>query len=426
MVYVPPKTQARPTKAKMNQRNTIKSVVEKHGKISQLVPEVISLEDDDNDDDSGIVCEGETDVGYRKDVGDWYCSRCCRTYHLPGAYRTHMATAKHTYGPHLYVKGSYGCLICKEIFASPRYLLDHKKQSHSYCDKCGLCFQDPAAFMEHQVSKHPTYGIYGSASSLCCNICGKKCLSQRVLDKHVKSHEEMLKEADVTVAKVTDVGLTDEKRFSCDSCPRKYKTLKQLQDHALKHDASQSKYCHQCDMSFHSQHTFDGHMSRGYHKEKDEKGRLNCDGCERFFFKMHEIRIHEQRCMARKKILTLDSNAGTFNAFICDKCPRKYSTADALSRHKNRHRSKYYCYKCDFTLTSFVYARHMENGYHKERNKNGELTCDGCGKVWGNFQEVRRHEEKCVADKEAEVEAEADEVEEIEDAEEVEGKKTRQ
>ena len=305
--------------------------------------------------DVGSITDTVREMKPGKDKKVWHCVMCDKTYLNQNYFERHMM-----FGPHKNKKGMYSCEHCDREFSATQTLSRHEQAAHLYCHLCNRSFGDEKSWEAHQVTEH---GAKLAPSSLCCDICGERFHTKRVLANHVKMHEKMFDEMADRPAVASEKPVrsseqpkaaskppervpkqpvkTSEKpesnlgstatqvpykecpwkatdstskveseakqktsstalQFKCKECPRKYRTSKELMQHQAKHINSNHFYCHQCDVVFYRQNIYIGHMKIGYHKEKDSEGRLPCvHGCGNVYFRLSDVRDHELICFAR-------------------------------------------------------------------------------------------------------------------------------
>ena len=82
------------------------------------------------------------------------------------------------------------CGLCEEQFSCKKDLLGHIKDLHNEvkvsCKTCGKEFKNSKHLGSHVYNVHRT-------PSLMCPLCGKSAMSKFNLDKHMKSHQKILK-----------------------------------------------------------------------------------------------------------------------------------------------------------------------------------------------------------------------------------------
>ncbi|XP_072018432.1 uncharacterized protein [Amphiura filiformis] len=357
-----------------SQKNSAKSG--KTADESQSARATIRVENDSKDK---LADDVDTDGGTSK---TWSCLQCHTTYSQQVAYEKHML------GPHKNKDGLYACEICKTTFQHVRTLYRHKRNFH-------------ANQKEHKAKED---------SVIRCNICGEQFQTKRVLANHVKLHEEMLGEP-------SSSGNSDAK-LTCTECPRKYSTYDELTQHQAKHN--KHHYCHKCDLVFYNVLGFEGHIKKGYHKEKNARGQLVCDGCNRVYFKINEVRDHETKCLARLGKVVKQKE----QIEVPEKMERMEEEKEIVEEAKEvevsddddddgpddvevvsssddddgsdqespvKKPEKLYCEACKVTFShEYDYECHMDAGYHK--NKDGFYTCTFCKRPFKTIATLTEHE----------------------------------
>lgn len=150
---------------------------------------------------------------------------------------------------------------------------------------------------------------------------------------------------------MTEAVHTDEQRFQCDTCGKKFKSQATHQHHMKLHQADFDHKCDQCDARFKSIHYLRGHM-----------------------------RVHSDE---RK--------------FVCSLCAMGFKRKEQLARHIRMHQGiRFACPLCPGV--SFT-----DKGYLKEHHERVHIgiryRCDDCGKTYGCKKHVVQHQKASKCDR---------------------------
>ncbi|XP_026743958.1 myoneurin-like isoform X5 [Trichoplusia ni] len=225
--------------------------------------------------------------------------------------------------PFRWLKSSYRCFYCYDIFQEASELKNH--QSTHTGD----------AIKEQAMSNYWEAVVYVDISNLSCKLCPENITDLYDLIDHLIAAHGMEYNKDVGICMVA---------FKLDNF---------------------NVNCLACGASF---YTFGPLL---YHTNKDHKGTsaILCDVCGQHFKDANLLRIH---------VKTVHESIG----FLCPECGEKFETRSKLKTHqKNQHDldKKYKCLSCSLMFQShYKRSRHMA-AEHKNRQ---EVKCPHCPKTF--------------------------------------------
>lgn len=230
---------------------------------------------------------------------------------------------KSTVMPFRWLKSSYRCFYCYDIFQDASELKNHQA-SHT-----GDQIKTQA------MSNYWEPVVYVDISNLSCKLCPEKITDLYDLIDHLVAKHEVVYNKDVGICMVA---------FKLDNF---------------------SVSCLACGASF---YTFGPLL---HHTNKDHKGTsaILCEVCGQHFKDATLLRLH---------VKTVHENTG----LLCPECGEKFETRSKLKTHqKNQHDldKKYKCLVCSQTFQShYKRSRHMA-AEHKNRQ---EIKCLHCPKTF--------------------------------------------
>lgn len=224
-------------------------------------------------------------------------------------------------------KTMYRCKICaKEYLTERSWHTDYHRHllSKKYaCDECDNCFTYRIELTRHKRLNH--------TDELICEICNKKCTTNRNLRNHmnrVHLHLQM-------------------KKYKCDLCENTFSTNKDREIH-LNRDHYGSKY--ECDIC---------------HKEFRSPKNIA----------FHKRSQHDPNYVGKK--------------YACDVCNKEYASSGVLQIHKRKHTGSYIvCHVCGKGFLS-LHSLKLHASIHTNLKP---YACKTCGKEFRNKPLLRNHE----------------------------------
>ncbi|CAL8095097.1 unnamed protein product [Orchesella dallaii] len=335
---------------------------------------------------------------------------------------------RHKYIHHVWVhkrEEQFGCHLCERKFWSANLLDEHVKK-HSdpnfvgrvgrrfradipiqdlyICEICDRRFtkQRRQQYLQH-LSMHRRENQFG------CHLCGRKFMSQNLLDDHVKKHSDpnfnsRTYRKDIPVQEV----------YTCDICERRFPRQKRKQyiHHLWIHQREAKFGCHFCQRKFYSQNTLNMHLSRhkdGTFHARAGPGRAgrkdipfqdvySCPKCNNKYTNRHSYLIH------------LYYHNKQSNQFKCQYCYRIFANRHLLSEHVVKHadpnfsnrpgrggrqdipvQDVYYCEECG---DGRPYSERQKYILHVRAHELGrKFQCPHCPRHFSNEGNLRYHVE---------------------------------
>ena len=209
----------------------------------------------------------------------------------------------------------YVCSLCFQKFKQKYRLSQHVKtcrNSDCQCQKCGRYFRSQRLLNEHL----KVHDQDRSNWKYQCSTCEKKFYKKSNLDSHVLKH-------------------TDVKAFVCPICSKSFKRMKALNDHKTTQHSSkrQSHLCSFCGKSFATQTGLRLHLAKHTGIEYVTKTR-QCSICEKAFKSEYDLKSH----------LVVHTKEKPFS---CKMCSMSFSQKTSLKDHNNVHTKAFQCPKCE-------------------------------------------------------------------------------
>ncbi|XP_028975019.2 zinc finger protein 135 [Esox lucius] len=225
---------------------------------------------------------------------------------------------------------SYGCLVCRETFASKGFLIFHVRKTHTeneacMCGVCGRKLDSKESLMGH-LQTH-------IKENISCHVCGKSFSKNSDVKIHMRSH-------------------TGEKPYRCSQCRKCYTQKVYLKCHIRTHTGEKPFRCQECGKYFSQKNTLTNHMMI----HRGEKP-YECKICGKCFIESGTLKRHMRVHTGEKP-------------HQCQECGKGFSERGNLSKHMKTHKSeKPYC--CNYCGRCFSddrnCKRHMKT-VHKSVN----------------------------------------------------------
>ncbi|XP_058444052.1 zinc finger protein OZF-like [Malaya genurostris] len=256
-------------------------------------------------------------------VSDEYrtCCGCVEKFETRDALKAHSDKVHLPEKPPPNENRPFVCQICFHNFTNEKHLYAHQIRRVKYakihqCTQCGKTFTGASILRDHEI-------FHRGDQSFQCMHCSMTFSNRDTYRRHVRRHTN---QAD---------------QYRCEECPRRFKTRKNLLEHALLHTGERPLVCPYCPKTF---------------------ARDSC-------FKFH-VRIHT----GKKK-------------FPCPQCRRNFSCSSDRNRHVrlfHERQRPFPCFYCSNTYPRKDYRRkHVESTHAQELLENPvpELELSG-SKRW--------------------------------------------
>lgn len=189
-----------------------------------------------------------------------------------------------------------------------------------------------------------------------CNICKQKMRESKLANHIRRLHVEPSQEDDIS-------GESKKKEFRCEHCGKSYALNYTYQQHIKTHTEGRPK-CPECGSTFASAFSLFRHRARNHNLEHDYTTH-SCDKCEKKFFSISELKLHQQRHSSVKE-------------FKCTECEKAFSVKGNLRIHMRTH-AKEKLYKCDICANSFSHPYSLVS--HRRIHTNDfPFKCPNCEK----------------------------------------------
>lgn len=243
------------------------------------------------------------------------------------------------------------CSHCEKKCKDACTLMKHEQicASSERCFKCVKCDALFTTVLEIQEHVH----IHWGEDPLQCSCCGKYCLSQSELGRHMLMHEK-------------------ESKHPCTLCSETFERLDSLREHYLNvHDFKGPYQCSKCDKTHTDLKAIVKHI-----KTHSEERPYQCSHCSKSFKQRSALTVHA-------KIHSGDK------PFLCEECGKCFSSNIRLQRHSVSHKTErpYTCPQCKNRFKT-RYALHS----HLLKHTTGaSIPCEFCGKLFFRTSALHRH-----------------------------------
>lgn len=263
--------------------------------------------------------------------------------------------SKSTLMPFRWLKSSYRCFYCYEVFKEPKDLKLHQ-QTHIEFDE-----------IKKTMDKYLEPVVYVDVSNLSCRLCPNNIENLDNLVDHLVSDHQAHVNKDVGAC-VKPFRL-NEFTVECVVCEKQYTTFAFLMIHTNKYHAGFSPVlCEVCGQHFRTERLLRDHVNQDH-----EKKPVTCNICGEIVSSVYRMRTHLQRAHNKR-----------YKCFIC---PETFENHYKRSRHMIIDHKKKDEQKCPHCSLSFVYRntmlRHVRESHLKEKN----VVCSVCG--WKGFGKGR-------------------------------------
>ncbi|KAF7689178.1 zinc finger protein 235-like isoform X1 [Silurus meridionalis] len=199
-----------------------------------------------------------------------------------------------------------------------------------------------------------------------CTICGQELMSAAFLTRHMKMHENRVKQKTL-------------RPHVCEVCEKGYPTHSALKVHMKSHSGDKPFRCELCGNCFKTKGNLKCHQS--IHTGQRP---FRCAYCQMCFYHKTHLKKHERVHTNEKP-------------YVCSVCEKGFITVSALKQHQRVHTGEkpYSCSYCDMTFGQKV------NRDRHERTHTGEkpFLCDHCGKGFSDPRHFYTHKRIHVGEK---------------------------
>ncbi|XP_059609456.1 zinc finger protein 729-like [Phlebotomus argentipes] len=279
--------------------------------------------------------------------------------------------------------------------------------------KCAMCDEEQPNRMV--LKQHELW--HGRDGEFKCNVCGKGFSSLVGIKIHKKKHinDSLAEQAGVVEKEfdgikesdlfTEDEDSSDERRFSCRVCKKRFKSKQAIPYHMLVHTGETPFVCEVCDRGFRSLASLRLHQKRhanGYVEEprvesmeivpdisldSDEDMQPSVSDLCAVVMMEPEVLIEEEEDIKpilqprRPYVSRKRPNDEIFikgvRFFVCHLCPKRFKSRAALTYHSATHERVNKCEECDKTFTSRMRLKR----HYKSRHPGAQVPCSSAPKI---------------------------------------------
>ena len=223
---------------------------------------------------------------YKTSTMEFYCHPCRALFASKPVLEKHVQKA-HT-------AKKFPCSHCNKSLSTKGNRETHVKRMHPekygyVCTFCALRFDKITAYRAHLKEHIP--------KRFSCDTCGRRFAKPYGLRQHVATH-------------------SIEAAFRCDTCGRQYTTDQGLRRHNLHHQPK-TVLCCRCGAMFHERSDLKRHVTSVHTEEK----KLSCSTCNRKFKLQEKLTTHMRRHLNPRP-------------HKCNICRCAYSQKRSLTKHR--------------------------------------------------------------------------------------------
>ncbi|XP_053472293.1 zinc finger protein 883 [Ictalurus furcatus] len=250
-----------------------------------------------------------------------------------------------------------------------------------------------------------------------CTICGQELMSAAFLTRHMKMHENRVKQKTLRphVCTVCDKGYpthsalkvhmkshSGDKPFRCELCGNCFKTKGNLKCHQSIHTGQRPFRCAYCEMCFYHK----THLKKHERVHTNEKPYV-CSVCEKGFITISALKQHQRVHTGEKPYscthcdmtfgqkVNRDRHERTHTGekpFLCDHCGKGFSDPRHFYTHKRIHvgENRERPFQCSFCGNSFFYRINLKQ-HERVHTKERPYSCTQCPKTFARPDVLKTH-----------------------------------
>lgn len=251
--------------------------------------------------------------------------------------------------------GNYTCDICQTIFKQKSKILRHIMSKHSFhrpfkCNACGKSFKYKCDLKAHRL----IHQDLDTSSLHCCDKCDYRTKTKNNLKSHyIRRH-------------------TDDYKFSCEHCGKRFKMEWDLKFHIGTHSNSRHM-CDICGKFYTSDYSLYKHRKVAHLNEY----KFQCDVCNKRLLTQENLDNHMRQ---------------HDRTYECKECGKVFATKRYLATHTTTHTGvkPYVCQICKKNFRT----SHMRNTHLLTHSADRPHVCDLCGQAFKRRYYMIEHRRK--------------------------------
>ncbi|XP_028156440.1 oocyte zinc finger protein XlCOF26-like [Ostrinia furnacalis] len=296
---------------------------------------------------------------------------------------------KSTVMPFRWLKSSYRCFYCYDIFQDATDLKGHQQ----------LHMGDEAKIQAMNNYWEPV--VYVDISNLTCKLCPERILDLYDLIDHLIGQHGVMYNKDVGICMVAFK--LDNFNVSCLACGASFYTFGPLLHHTNKdHKGTSAILCDVC-----GQHFKDVNLLRGHFKTVHENTGLLCPECGEKFETRSKLKTHQKnqheidkkfKCMVcsltfqshYKRSRHMAAEHKNRQEIKCLHCPKTFVFRSMMMTHVRDTHLKVRNYICSVCGWKAFNSNRLKNHMYKHSGEKN-FKCDGCDKAFTTKKIMRAH-----------------------------------
>lgn len=305
------------------ENETAKNAIDKQCDENETMEDVVNKQLSEVDEKLSCINEGRRteDVLYKKLTnGDYICDICQIVFEQKSKILRHIMSKHSFHRP-------FRCAVCDKGFKYnydlKMHRLIHQKVDSNLlhcCSKCNYRGRTKSNLNAHYIRRHT------DEYKFACEHCGKRFKIEWDFKFHLNTHDGSQHMCDIcgrfytsnySLYKHRKVAHLNDYKFHCNVCNKKLLTQKNLDSHMQQHDKTYE--CKECDKVFASKRYLTNHA-----KTHTSVKPYTCHVCERSFRTSNMRNMHLNTHSAEKP-------------YICDLCGQTFKRRYDMIVHRRKH-----------------------------------------------------------------------------------------
>ncbi|XP_001656003.2 zinc finger protein 850 [Aedes aegypti] len=233
-----------------------------------------------------------------------------------------------------------------------------------------------------------------------CSICGKTFKSARLLQRHIRYHNNGKTDCPICSRSFTHTSnlkrhlnshKPPEEGFPCSKCSGRFEKGHQLYNHLKVHKSPKNSdsyrmQCEQCEMETTSLAGFVYHMSTEHNIPKDQVKAFRCHLCPIRFVSKQGMFRHIQGIHQNQKPAQNPSRR-----FLCTECGKSFRRMKHLEAHSNSH-AGIRPYRCEECGLAFAQKSGLNIHFRVKHQHQKVHACKICRKSFAQSTHLKDHE----------------------------------